>query len=74
MEQHNATTDVQTVKDLAQIDMGMGTVGGEKADLVWEVACENLDATVSELVQMVPVSESHVRNSLKEMPPEAFGL
>jgi len=64
----------QTVRDLAQIDTGLGTQGGDKADLVWESASENLDLEVSELVQMVPVSESHVRNSLKEMPPEAFGL
>ena len=66
--------DVQTVRSLAQIDMGMGTVGGEKSDLVWEVACDNLDETVTDFAQRVPVSESHVRTVLKELPPEAFGL
>jgi hypothetical protein len=66
--------NTQLVSDLAQMDTGLGTQGGEKADLVWETACDNLDVEVSELVQMVPVSESHVRTALKEMPPEAFGL
>jgi hypothetical protein len=62
------------VRDLAQTDSGLGTVGGEKADLVWEAANDNLDLEISEFVDTVPVSESHVRDSLKEMPPSAFGL
>ena len=62
------------VKDLAKVDSGLGTVDGEKTDLVWQEACENLSEDVSDFVARLPVSESHIRNVLKEMPPEAFGL
>jgi len=64
----------QKVRDLAATDTGLGTVGGEKADLVWSEACDNLDMNVSDFARMVPVSESHIRHCLKEMSPSAFGL
>jgi len=64
----------QTVRDLAETETGLGTIGGEKADLVWKEACDDLDTTVDELSRRVDVSETHVRRVLKELPPESFGL
>lgn len=64
----------QTVRDLAETDSGLGTICGEKADLVWREACDDLDATVTDLVRRVDVSETHVRRVLRELPPESFGL
>lgn len=65
-----------TVRQLAQIDTGHGTIGGEKADYVWEAACDNMDMSVVEFCGELGqyVSDSHVRKVLKELPPEAFGI
>ena len=70
----STTECFQTVRDLAVLDRGFGTVSGEMADLIHQEACDDLGMTVAELVDRVPASESHVRDCLKEMPPEAFGL
>jgi len=62
------------VKDLAKRDTGLGTASGEKADLVWQTATENMDKELSEFTTQISVSESYIRKVLKELPPEAFGL
>ena len=65
----------QKVSDLAGIDTGLGCAPDtDKANLVWEEACENLDEEVTEFCRRVPVSESYTRELLKEMSPGAFGL
>jgi hypothetical protein len=62
------------VEDLAKEDNGFGTVNGEKADLVWQTATENMDKDISEFIKQIPVSDSYIRKVLKELPPEAFGF
>ncbi len=65
----------QKVRDLATVDNGFGTIGGEKADMVWEDAQEHMNDDVTEFVDHVGyVSESYARKVLKELPPESFGL
>lgn len=66
----------QTVKDLAEVQQISRGPSGEKADAVWEAACENLDKPVTKLADEFGqyVSESYIREVLKESPPEAFGL
>jgi len=63
----------QKVSELAEIDTGLGTAPDtDKANLIWEEACENQNAEVSELAKRLPVSESYARKVLKELPPTAF--
>lgn len=75
------TSDRMTVRDLVTTDDGTMGPMGDKANMVRNNAAENLDMTVVEFCEdvmhtqwMDTVSESYVRQVLRECRPESVAM
>ena len=75
--EHDGSSELLTVRDLARRDTGLGVPSGEKADFVSDLAAEHMDMTVVDFSRHVvgqQVRDSYVREVIQEQNPSAFGV